>query len=98
MPSIKINIKANPRNPIFILLDSFLYSPLKTSFNQPLKKRMPRNKQIISPKIKEIIDVSPVLFNSCQAYSSPLANEGIEMIVRSNNKYSFFIFITIFAS
>ena len=87
MPSIKINIKANPRNPIFILLDSFLYSPLKTSFNQPPKKRMPRNKQIISPKIKEIIDVSPVLFNSSQAYSSPLlANDGIEVIVRSNNK------------
>lgn len=78
-------MKANPRHPV--LLDSFLHSPLKTSFSQPPKKRMPKNKQMITAKIKEISDVSPVLFNSCQAYISPLsANAGVEIIVRSNNK------------
>ena len=85
-------MKANPRHPV--ILDSFLHSPLKTSFSQPPKKRMPKNKQMITAKIKEIIVVPPVLFNSCQAYSSPLsANAGIEMIVSSNNRYNFFIII-----
>lgn len=70
-----------------ILLDSFVYSPLKTSYNQAFKKTVAINKPKITKKTKLIIDESPVLFNSSQAYSSPLsANAGIEIIVRSNNE------------
>lgn len=77
-----------------ILLDSFVYSPLKTSYNQTLKKALAINNTKITATTKLIIVVSPILFNSSQAYSSPLsANAGIEIIVRSNNKYSFFIII-----
>ena len=89
--SIRNNIIPNPMHPI--LLDSFVYSPLKTSYNQILKRPAAINKPKITTKTKVIIVVSPVLFNSSQAYSSPLANTGIEIIVRSNNKYSFFIII-----
>ena len=88
IPSIKNNITQNPKHPN--LKDSFMRSPLKIPHNPKNNAGMPINRRRILWKIKERIDSPPVLFNSCQAYSSPLsANAGIEIIVRSNNKYFF---------